>query len=48
MNNIAKFFERPSKKRDLSDQSNNGDDPKKLREGSLKSSTSADVSINTG
>ena len=35
---IAKFFERSSKKRDLSDKSNDGEDPKKQREGSLNDS----------
>ena len=36
---ISKFF---AKKRDLSDQSNNGDEPKRLREKSLASSSSPD------
>ena len=36
---ISKFF---AKKRDLSDQSNNGDGPKRLREESLGSSSSPD------
>ena len=32
---IYKFFDKSSKKRDLSDKSSNGEDPKKQREGSL-------------
>ena len=36
---ISKYF---AKKRDLSDQSNNGDGPKRLREESLASSSSPD------
>ena len=32
---ISKFFNSSSKKRDLSDQSCNGEEPKKAREGSL-------------
>ena len=32
MSGISKYFQK--KKRDLSDQSNNGDDPKRLCEGS--------------
>ena len=41
--NISKFF---AKKRDLSDQSNNGDDSKWLREESSKSSGSPDSPSN--
>ena len=35
MSNITKFFERATKKPDLSDKSETGEDPKKVREGSL-------------
>ena len=35
MSNITKFFQRGTKKRDLSDKSETGEDPKKVREGSL-------------
>ena len=41
---ISKFFNSSSKKRDLRDQSCNGEEPKKAREGSLNdSSVSLDV-----
>ena len=36
---ISKFFNSSSKKRSLSDQSWNGEEPKKAREGSLNDST---------
>ena len=35
MSDITKFFQRGTKKRDLSDKSETGEDPKKVREGSL-------------
>ena len=35
---MSKFFNSSSKKRDLSDQSCNGEEPKKAREGSLNDS----------
>ena len=35
MSDITKFFQRGTKKRDLSDKSEIGKDPKKVREGSL-------------
>ena len=35
MSNITKFFQRETKKRDLSDKSEIGKDPKKVREGNL-------------
>ena len=35
MSEITKFFQRGTKKRDLSDKSETGEDPKKVREGSL-------------
>ena len=41
---ISKFFNSSSKKRDLSDQSSNGEEPKNAREGSLNdSSVSLDI-----
>ena len=39
---IYKFFDKSSKKRDLSDKSSNGEDPKKQREGSLDEQKSPD------
>ena len=39
---IYKFFDKSSKKRDLSDKSTNGEDPKKHREGSLDEQESPD------
>ena len=36
---ISKFFNSSSKKRDLSDQSSNGEEPKNAREGSLNDSS---------
>ena len=39
---IYKFFDKSSKKRDLSDKSNNGEDPKKQRQGSLDEEKSPD------
>ena len=39
---IYKFFDKSSKKRDLSDKSSNGEDPKKQREGSLEEQKSPD------
>ena len=39
---IYKFFDKSSKKRDLSDKSTNGEDPKKQREGSLDEQESPD------
>ena len=35
MSNITKFFQRGTKKHDLSDKSETGEDSKKVREGSL-------------
>ena len=35
MSDITKFFQRGTKKRDLSDKSETGEDPKEVREGSL-------------
>ena len=35
MSYITKFFQRGTKKRDLSDKSETGEDPKKIRESSL-------------
>ena len=35
MSNITKFFQRGTKKRDLSDKSKIGEDPKKVKEGNL-------------
>ena len=35
MSDITKFFQRGTKKRDLSDKSETGEDPKKVGEGSL-------------
>ena len=35
MRDITKFFQRGTKKRDLSKKSETGEDPKKVREGSL-------------
>ena len=35
MSDITKVFQRGTKKRDLSDKSETGEDPKKVREGSL-------------
>ena len=43
---IAKYFERTSKKRDLSNKSSNEEASKELREGSLDKSVSSDVSVN--
>ena len=41
---IAKYFERISKKRDLSNKSSDEEASKKLREGSLDNSDCSDVS----
>ena len=35
MSNITKFFQRETKKRDLSDKSETGEDSKKVKEGCL-------------
>ena len=43
---IAKYFERISKKRDLSNKSSNEEASRKLHEGSLDSSAVSDVSAN--
>ena len=43
---IAKYFDRISKKRDLSNNSSNEEASKKLCEGSLGNSTVSDVSAN--
>ena len=43
---IAKYFERTSKNRDLSNKSSDQEASKKLREGSLDNSTCSDVSVN--
>ena len=43
---IAKYFERISKKRDLSNNSSDEEASKKLREGSLDNSAVSDVSAN--
>ena len=43
---IAKYFERISKKRDLSNKSSDEEASKKLREGSLDNSACSDVSVN--
>ena len=43
---IAKYFERVSKKRDLSNKSSDEEASKKLREGSLDNSACSDVSVN--
>ena len=43
MNNIANYFDKMSKKRGLSSQSNDGDSAKKVRKGTSEAS---DVSIN--
>ena len=43
---IAKYFERISKKRDLSNKSNDEEASKKFREGSLDNSAVSDVSVN--
>ena len=38
MSDITKFFQKGTKKRDLSDKFETGEDPKKVREGSLNCS----------
>ena len=43
---IAKYFERISKKRDLSNKSSNEEASEKLLEGSLDNSACSDVSVN--
>ena len=43
---IAKYFEKTSRKRDLGNNSSNEEASKKLREGSLDNSTVSDVSAN--
>ena len=43
---IAKYFERISKKRDSRNNSSDGEASKKLREGSLDNSAVSDVSAN--
>ena len=43
MNNISKYFDKSSKKRDLSGQSNPKKERKKVREGSSKSSNANDT-----
>ena len=44
MQDISRFFkDRSSKKRDLSNNYNDGETPKKPREGSLNTSTSSDI-----
>ena len=43
MQDISRFFDRSSKKRDLSNNSNDGETSKKPREGSLNKSTSSDI-----
>ena len=41
--NISRFFDRSSRKRDLSNNSNDGEASKKSSEGSLNASTSSDI-----
>ena len=43
MQDISRFFNRSSKKRDLSNNPNDGEISKKPREGSLNTSTSSDI-----
>ena len=43
MQDISRFFDRSSKKRDLRNNSNDGETFKKLSEGSLNTSTSSDI-----
>ena len=45
---IYKFFDKSSNKRDLSDKSSNGEDPKKQREGSLDEQISPDEVFKAG
>ena len=43
MQDISRFYDRSSKKRDLSNNSNDGETSKEPREGSLNTSTSSDI-----
>ena len=43
MQDISRFFDRSSKRRDLSNNSNEGETSKKPREDSLNTSTSSDI-----
>ena len=43
MQDISRFFDRSSKKKDFGNNSNDGEASKKPREGSLNTSTSSDI-----